>query len=370
MGAHNRLHDIECLTPLLSPFVSIRRVNLLLNSDDKEPSFPVMSGRKVNIIANVTERVSPAVVAINLKGSLHFDPEMNVSDSSASGFIVHPSGLILTSAHVVANASVVSVTLFDGQILTGRVEFVDATLDLALVRLETSAETFPYIKLGDTYNSSIGDWVIAIGNPKSMMNTISVGVISSLRRKSRDLNWDTPMKDIDFIQTDAATNPGSSGGPLLNLDGEAIGIHKGAMDGTHGIAFAIPSNYAKEFIERTNRYKQEADNDESAGTLSKRNRYIGISMLSLTPELIDDLKLRDNSPNVKNGILVWKVMVGSPAHQKGLKPGDIITHINHEMVSSVEDVYKALDSKEGIGFYVRTNYRFMNIVIRPQAITV
>ncbi|CAG2117665.1 unnamed protein product, partial [Medioppia subpectinata] len=217
------------------------RAHLFLKSDVKEETDSLSASMRFNFIADVTERVSSALVYIEVQGRHPFYPELTVSVSSGSGFLVHSSGLILTNAHVVANASVVSVKLFDGRIVSGRVEYVDHRLDLATVRLETSAETFPYINFGDSYTCRTGEWVIAMGSPFSLSNTITVGVISSVRRKSRELGLN--LKEIDFIQTDASINAGNSGGPLVNLDGEAIGIN--TMKVTAGISFAIPSNYAK-----------------------------------------------------------------------------------------------------------------------------
>ncbi|CAG2164431.1 unnamed protein product [Oppiella nova] len=354
-----------CLTGLVST-CGLRSAELFIkNNDMKEDNNHLLASKRFNFIADVTERVSSALVFIEVMGRHPFYPELNVSVSSGSGFIVHSSGVIITNAHVVANASTVSVKLFDGRILKGRVEYVDHRLDLATIRLETSDKDFPVIRLGDSHKSRTGEWVIAMGSPFSLSNTITVGVISSLKRKSHELGLN--YKEIDFIQTDASINIGNSGGPLVNLDGEAIGIN--TMKVTAGISFAIPSDYAKEFLERANRFQQKTAKARSEEILSKRNRYIGITMLSLTPKLIEELREReDNFPNVKNGVLIWKVVLGSPAHLVGLQPGDIITRINGVEATSVEDIYRALEDEQVLSITIRRKDDDISLVIKPQTI--
>lgn len=216
----------------------LRRAHLFLKSNDIDDSGSPPS-KRFNFIADVTEKVSSALVFIDVEGRHPFY-NIKISLSNGSGFIIDSSGLILTNAHVVANSSRVSVKLYDGRVVTGKVEFVDQRLDLAIVKVDVK-DRLPFIRLGDSKKARTGEWVIAMGSPFSLSNTITVGIISSLNRKSEELGID--YKEIDYIQTDAAINIGNSGGPLVNLDGEAIGIN--TMKVTAGISFAIPSNYAK-----------------------------------------------------------------------------------------------------------------------------
>ena len=172
-----------------------------------------------------------------------------------------------------------------------------------------------------------------------MSNTVTAGVVSSTQRPSQELGL---KNTINYIQTDAAITFGNSGGPLVNLDGEAIGIN--SMKVTAGISFAIPIDYAREFLRKAEeRVKGGVPSIEPATT----RRYMGITMLTLTPDIIRELKQRGSQlpDNIQNGILVWKVILGSPAHQGGLLAGDIITQINGNNVSKSGDIYEILANK-------------------------
>ena len=227
----------KCLSLL-----TLRRAQLFIKKDTNDVNDDQLShSKRFNFIAEVTEKVSSAVVFIEVLGKHPFF-DINVSVSNGSGFIVDSSGLILTNAHVVGNATQVSVKLFDERVFTGRVEYIDQRLDLATIRLDVK-ESLPFIRLGDSQKSRTGEWVIALGSPYTLNNTITVGVISSVNRRSQELGINS--NEIDYIQTDAIINIGNSGGPLVNLDGEAIGIN--SMKVTAGISFAIPSHYAKGF---------------------------------------------------------------------------------------------------------------------------
>uniref|UniRef100_A0A182QEE8 Serine protease HTRA2, mitochondrial n=1 Tax=Anopheles farauti TaxID=69004 RepID=A0A182QEE8_9DIPT len=306
---------------------------------------PAGGNRKAyNFIADAVDISAPAVVYIEIRDRQHVDffTREPVPVSNGSGFIIEPDGLILTNAHVVVSKphTLVTVKLPDGRNFPGKVEHVDPTSDLATVRIQCN--NLPTLKLGDSADLRPGEWVVALGSPLTLSNTVTAGVVSSTQRASQELGL--RGRDINYIQTDAAITFGNSGGPLVNLDGEAIGIN--SIKVTAGISFAIPINHAKEFLRRI------SETTAGAGAGGRRvatgsptfRRYIGITMLSLTPDILHELQQRNHSlpPNMRGGVLVWKVIQGSPAHSGGLQPGDIITHINGNEIKSSGDVYDVL----------------------------
>ncbi|GFO40960.1 serine protease htra2, mitochondrial [Plakobranchus ocellatus] len=291
-----------------------------------------------NFIADVVEKAGPAVVFLEIKGR-HPITGRPVTLSNGSGFIVRSNGIILTNAHVVANKSSVSVKLQDGRVLEGQVTAVDPISDLAAVKIP--ANGLPTIPLGDSSDIRPGEWVIAMGSPLSLSNTVTCGIVSSVQRASKELGLRN--KNMDYIQTDAVINFGNSGGPLVNLDGKAIGIN--TMKVTTGISFAIPSDYAIKFL-----MKAEAlmKNGKTENGFLKR-RYMGITMLTLTEGVMRDLKNNIKMPNfadVKGGVFVYKVIPGSPAHLGGILAGDIIIDISDVPIRSAADVYDAVEKAD------------------------
>lgn len=306
-----------------------------------------LKGRRsmYNFIADVVDVSAPAVVYIEIKDTRHYDffSGQPMTVSNGSGFIIEQDGLILTNAHVVISKpnALVTVKLLDGRTFPGLVEDVDPNSDLATVRIK--CKDLPVMKLGKSADVRSGEWVVALGSPLSLNNTVTAGVVSSTQRPSQELGL--RGKDINYIQTDAAITFGNSGGPLVNLDGEAIGIN--SMKVTPGISFAIPIDHAKEFLQKG------ADRRKAKGYSTEKipvRRYMGITMLTLTPEILRELRQRSqNVPdNVRSGILVWKVIQGSPAHVGGLYPGDIIVAINGKEVKNSGDVYDLLSAKERV----------------------
>lgn len=171
---------------------------------------------------------------------------------------------------------------------------------------------------------------------------MTAGVVSSTQRRSEELGL--RGRDINYIQTDASITFGNSGGPLVNLDGEAIGIN--SMKVTAGISFAIPIDYAKNFL-----LLAEEKVKKGRGSVSTPvRRYMGITMLTLTPSILAELKQRGSQlpDNIESGILVWKVILGSPAHTNGLMAGDIILNINGKDVKESADIYEILASREKV----------------------
>jgi len=230
-----------------------------------------------------------------------------------SGFLIDPSGLILTNAHVVQKASTITVVLADKREFTAKVIGTDTKTDLALIRI-TSQDRFPALALGDSDKMEVGDWVIAVGNPFGLSSTITHGIISAKGRVIGLGPYD------DFIQTDAPVNPGNSGGPLLNLKGEVIGVTT-AMATGQGVGFAVPSNLAKAVSSQL----------KDKGKVIRG--YIGLSIQEITPQLAQAMKLKSNK-----GALVGDVVEGGPADKAGVKRGDVVTSFGGKPVQTANDL--------------------------------
>ena len=249
-----------------------------------------------------------------------------------SGFIISDSGDILTNAHVVDGTDQVTVTLKDGRSFEGVVEGVDDITDLAVVHIDTKGETLPISKLGDSDQVAVGDWAIAVGNPLGLDNTVTLGIVSTLKRSSAAVG--IPDKRIDFIQTDAAINPGNSGGPLLNAQGEVIGINTAIRADAMGIGFAIPINKAKAIQASLARGEQIA------------HPYLGVQIATLTPDMA---RLNNEDPNSAielpetDGVLVVRVLPNTPAAEAGLRRGDVIVAIAGKPVKRADQLQTRVD---------------------------
>ncbi|XP_067619353.1 serine protease HTRA2, mitochondrial [Eurosta solidaginis] len=328
-------------------------------------TLPPLSGRRnqYNFLADVVHACAPSVVYIEIKDMRQFDYYTGkpITASNGSGFIIDSNGLILTNAHVVINKphTMVQVRLNDGRTFPGAVEDIDQTSDLATVRIQ--CKDLPVMTLGNSATLRSGEWVVALGSPLALSNTVTAGVVSSTQRASQELGLKN--RDINYIQTDAAITFGNSGGPLVNLDGEAIGVN--SMKVTAGISFAIPIDYVKLFLKKAEeRHKQGASRMDYPV-----KRYMGITMLTLTPDILLELKNRtQNVPsNLTHGVLVWKVIVGSPAHNGGLYPGDIVTKINDKEIKNSSDVYEALgDKSKSLDITIFRGLKKMTIKIVPE----
>lgn len=239
-----------------------------------------------------------------------------------SGFIVDKSGIILTNAHVVDRADKVTVTLKDGRVLEGKVRGVDEVTDMAVIKVNGGGD-LPIASLGDSDQVQVGDWAIAVGNPLGLDNTVTLGIVSTLKRSSAQVG--IPDKRLDFIQTDAAINPGNSGGPLVDAEGNVIGINTAIRADAMGIGFAIPINKAK------------AIKDQLARGEKVAHPYLGVQMTTLTPELAQQNNTDPNSafmvPEV-NGVIVIRVLPNTPAAAAGLRRGDVITQVDGQPVTS------------------------------------
>jgi len=250
--------------------------------------------------------------------------------SGGSGVIVDKEGYILTNNHVVEGADKVKIKLNDGREFTATLKGQDARTDLAVLHIK--AKDLPVAALGDSDKLEVGEWAIAIGSPFGLEHTVTVGVISAKGRSG--LGTGTYE---DFIQTDASINPGNSGGPLINIDGEVIGINAMIIQPGTGIGFAIPINMAKQIL-----------ND-----LIKQGKvvrpWLGISAQDLTPEMIEHFNVKE-----KDGVLVGQVYPGTGAEKAGLTSGDIIKSVDDKAVKNVNELVKEIQKKK-VGQKVKLN---------------
>ena len=229
-----------------------------------------------------------------------------------SGFIISADGYILTNNHMVEDAKKVKIELADGRKFDAEIIGTDPESDIAVVKIE--AENLPYLELANSDELEVGEWVLAIGNPLSLSHTVTAGIVSAKGRSVGLANFES------FIQTDAAINRGNSGGPLLNLDGQVVGINTAIVGATGniGIGFAIPINMVK-YV-----YKQLRE-----GGAVERG-YIGVTFDQLTPGLAVSLDL---DRDIK-GIIVTEVMKGTPAEEAGLQQYDVIVELDGESVGN------------------------------------
>lgn len=321
-------------------------------------SLPFISNSDPNFIATAVQKVGPAVVRIDASrivsrrssegfddslfgqffGTIPQPPSERTERGVGSGFIIHAKGLIVTNAHVIDGADRVSVTLKDGREFEGRVLGDDSLTDVAVVKIP--AQNLPVVVLGNSQQLQSGEWAIAIGNPLGLDNTVTAGIISATGRSSSQVG--VPDKRVGFIQTDAAINPGNSGGPLLNQQGEVVGMNTAIIGGAQGLGFAIPIDTVQRI----------------ANQLITKGRvdhpYLGIRMLTLTPELRKTLNRRlatgERSLNLQiqedRGALIVGVMSNSPAAKSGLQLGDVITAIANQPISTVDQVQQAVENSK------------------------
>jgi S1-C subfamily serine protease len=303
------------------------------------------------------DRVGPAVVRIDTERTVSdkFDPVMedplfrrffgeDLRSQSprqerlrgqGSGFVIDKSGTVLTNAHVVDKADRVTVTLNDGSIFPGEVLGTDEVTDLAVVKINTKGVDLPVAALGDSDVVKVGDWAIAVGNPLGYNNTVTLGIISTLKRSSAAVG--IPDKRLDFIQTDAAINPGNSGGPLLNGSGEVIGINTAIRADAMGIGFAIPINKAKAI------YAQLVKGEQVS------HPFLGIQMIDLTPEIAKENNADPNAPMMipeVKGVLVMRIVPNTPAEKAGIRKGDVIVQIDGEAVTAAEKLQNLVENSK------------------------
>jgi serine protease Do len=239
-----------------------------------------------------------------------------------TGFIIDSTGLILTNNHVVTDADEIKIIFTeeaDEKPTEAKVVGRDPDLDLALIKVDTKRKLVP-VALGDSDSVSVGEYVMAVGNPFGQGHSVTHGIISAKGRKSPDFAL------ASYLQTDAPINPGNSGGPLLNLKGEVIGINNAIDARAQGIGFAIPINFAKAVLPQL----------KSKGSVSRG--YVGIQVNDLTPEIAN----RIEAPEEAKGCFVAHVYPGDPAEKAGVRPYDIITEFSGKVIGSANDLIQAV----------------------------
>ena len=293
---------------------------------------PEANGQPLPSLAPMLERVTPSVVNIAAQGSVIVaGPIGGNADASGSNTITRDfaslgSGVIIDAQHglIVKNAKTITVTLKDGRTFKAQSKGVDVDSDVALLKID--ADNLIALPAADSDKLKVGDFVAAIGNPYGLSETVTSGIISGLQRG--DLGIEGAQGIEDFIQTDASINPGNSGGPLVNLNGELIGINTAILapsGGNVGIGFAIPSNLIHIVVQQLLQYG------------SVKRGLMGVLVQDFTP----DLAKAFNVP-ITNGAVVTQVTPNSPAEKIGLKAGDVITKVNDVAMQDAPAVRNAV----------------------------
>ena len=272
--------------------------------------------------------IEPSVVGIETSRRVVVGDEWSMlpqkeyeSHGEGSGVIVDASGFILTNSHVVDDATQVDVRLSDGRIVqNAQVVGNDPFSDMALVKVDT--ENLMAAHWGNSDALEVGDEVLAVGNPYGLARSVTAGIISATSRHVVD----TEQKERSFLQTDAAVNPGNSGGPLVNLSGEVVGINTAIVGHSYrGISFAIPSQLAERVYQRL----------KSSGSIARG--YIGVALQDLSPQLVEQLHAKNTY-----GAVVTGVVKGSPAAAAGIEPGDVIVAVADQKINDSEDLRTAI----------------------------
>ncbi len=296
--------------------------------EGKGGSVPPEIARLNDLLAGLAERLKPALVQISVQrrepppaeGAEPSDPhEDRRRRATGSGFLIGEDGLMVTNAHVVQGAEKIQVKLADGRRFQGKTLGIDSRVDLALVKIEGVKGGLPVLSLGDSNRLRVGELVLALGHPFGLEQTVSFGIVS---RKGAPLTIAAP--GFDFIQTDASVNPGNSGGPLVNMAGEVVGVNSMAARGG-SIGFAIPVNLVKALIPQ----------------LAEKGKvewgWLGVGIAEVSEEDISKLGLRES-----RGVLIRQVMPGQPAEQGGVKANDVVLAVNGSPVAAPRDLQRII----------------------------
>jgi serine protease Do len=296
----------------------------------------------------VVDRVSPAVVVLTVteKKTVFAEPDPKMDPSTheywrkfhgqfddepqegkGSGIIVRTNGFILTNAHVIEDAEKIEARLFDGRTFIATVRGIDRQSDVAVLKIESDG--LPVASFGDSSQLRVGEFAIAIGAPFSLDYSATFGHISAKNRSNVVPFYLGQMMDQDFIQTDANINPGNSGGPLVNIDGEVIGVNTLIRGSRTGIGFAIPINLAREIAERL----------IAEGQFIRP--WLGVEIRALR----DDPETRVQMQDIHEGVVVKSILPESPAASSELRAGDIITEVNGKHVRTAQQLRGEIRSK-------------------------
>ncbi|MCB2167991.1 MAG: DegQ family serine endoprotease [Deltaproteobacteria bacterium] len=245
--------------------------------------------------------------------------------SLGSGFLLDNEGYIVTNNHVVEDADQIKVRLSDEAEYDATIIGRDPKTDLALIKIDAPSKELKPLELGDSDTLPVGSWVVAIGSPFGLEQTVTAGIVSAKGRIIGSGPYD------DFIQTDASINPGNSGGPLLNLKGEVVGINTAIVASGQGIGFAIPINMAGGIINQL----------KDSGEVSRG--WLGVGIQDLTPELAEYYALKE-----KEGVLVTQTYEGDPADKAGIKEGDVIVAVDGKRIASSRELSRTV-AEAGVG---------------------
>jgi len=309
-------------------------------------SMPLDEKTKValSFVTDVVNEVGPSVVRVDTETHMRDQsdsPQLPgyIQQGQGSGLIFSDKGFILTNAHVVEDATKVTVTLTDGRVYSCQVMGSDEIVDIAVLKIVggnvgSTISNLPVAKLGDSDKISVGKIVIAVGSPGGLDNTVTMGIVSGLERSSTMVG--IPHKKVDYIQTDAAINPGNSGGPLIDVEsGQVIGINAAIRAHMEGTSFAIPINRVRDIM------TDLADGREI------HHGYLGLGLATCTPEWAkqNNADNNDGSPPIPEvyGAIVHRVFPRTPAENGGLKENDIILSIGDRKVKSAEDARRLID---------------------------
>jgi S1-C subfamily serine protease len=311
---------------------TLDKVDFLFNDTDLDASQSIRSGTQRDdselldaysrTVVSAVARVAPAVVNIDVKQRVGARRGEREVSGNGSGFVITPDGFILTNSHVIHDARAITVNLPDGREYPAQLTGDDPDTDLAVIRID--APQLQHVRLADSEHLRVGQLVIAIGNPLGFEASVTAGVVSAV---GRSMHAQSGRLIDNIIQTDAALNPGNSGGPLVNSAGEVVGVNTAMIRPAQGICFAIGSNTAK-FV---------------AGWLIKdgkiRRSYIGVAGQNVP---IHRRIVRFYGLTLETGVLVASVEKNSPAERAGLRAGDLIIAFNNQPIGSVHHLHKVL----------------------------
>lgn len=340
---------------ILSDKQVVQNTNVTGDMYRAQDAFAAVYDKAKDSIVNIRTKSTIVVQTYNpleafLFGTSGVRQERKETGSLGSGFIISSDGYIMTNNHVISGADEIYVKMSDGQEYLAKLVGTSPEVDIAILKVSTN-KTFKPLKFANSDNIKIGHWAIAFGNPLGLNSSMTVGVIGASGRSSLGIE-----QVENFIQTDAAINQGNSGGPLLNINGDVIGVNTAIYStngGSVGLSFAIPSNLAsnvRDSIIKSGKYERP---------------YVGISVLDLTQEI----KKQRNIP-YSTGIIVQQVYPGSPASKYGLKAGDVILEIDGKTVTSAGAFIGEVAAKktgETINLKVFSGGKEKNIAMKLEA---